>query len=249
MCKNLELQNSVLTDKEIKKHSWEWVVKFHYGIIKKKKKRRKDTDSECQRQSECKTWGSRYEILQRYFPLCWHGRMMADTPVERKSHEKIIRKGKASVLIAAWMEGGRTWTWGVCMWIVSAGPFLLGLASWMTGSCFKRNDTPLLKPSLTTLSENKTKEKTNNKKTQKTKQQQQQEKPSPANFCSKNTLLLTWHHWIRSWEEKLTVGSCQLLRHQLKLPHLFSLFPNPVHAVGERPCLSHLLLCPVPSIL
>ena len=89
---------------------------------------------------------------------------MADTPVERKSHEKIIRKGEASVLIAAWMEAGRTWTWGVCMWIVSAGPFLLGLASWVTGSCFNRNDTPLLKPSLTTLSENKTKEKTNNKK-------------------------------------------------------------------------------------
>lgn len=130
--------------------------------------------------------------------------------------------------------------------IVSAGPFLLGLASWMTGSCFDRNDTPI-KPSLTTLFENKTKG--GEKKTQKTKQQQQQEKPSPANFCSKNTLLPTWHHWIQSWEEKLTIGSCQLLTHQLKLPYLFSLFSNHVSAVGEIPCLSHLLLCPVPSIL
>ena len=44
MCKKLELQNSVLTDNEIEKHSWEWVVKFHYGIIKKKKKEEEEEE-------------------------------------------------------------------------------------------------------------------------------------------------------------------------------------------------------------
>lgn len=164
----------------------------------------------------------------------------------------LIKRSSGRLKLLSWYQHGCTSGGRGCgvfaRAMVSAGPFLLGLASWMTGSCFDRNDTPI-KPFLTTLSENKTKGVEKKKTTQKTKQQQQQEKPSPANFCSKNTLLLTWHHWIQSWEEKLTVGSCQLLRLQLKLPHLYSLFPNHVSAVGKIPCLSHLLLCPVPSIL
>ena len=168
MCKKLELQNRVLTDKEIKKHSWEWVAKFHYGIIKKKKKKKKKRyrlrmlETIWTQNMRIKVWDST-KILSTMLTWKNDGWYTSGTQISWKDH----KEGEASVFIAAWMEAGRTWTLGVCMWIVSAGPFLLGLASWVTGSCFSRNDTPLLKPSLTTLSENKTKEKTNNKKTPK----------------------------------------------------------------------------------
>lgn len=142
--------------KERKKHSWEWVVKFHYGIIKKRRRK----DRERLRMSETtwkRTWGSRYEILQRYFPLRWLGRM-ADTPVEHKSQWKIIRKAEASVLISAWMDEWRTWMWGVCTCdrlCRTTPPRASLMNDWLM---FRQKWHSLIKPSLTTLSENKTKE-------------------------------------------------------------------------------------------
>ena len=72
----------------------------------------------------------------------------------------LIKRPSGRLKLLSWCQHGCTSGGRGCgvfaRAMVSAGPFLLGLASWMTGSCFDRNDTPI-KPSLTTLSENKTK--------------------------------------------------------------------------------------------